>query len=454
MIKKLRRKFIAITMISVAIVLTLIIGVIDVSDYRNISQTIDDRMDLLIENGGSVDDGSADNGSPDNGTANGSSASNGSSDDADMPKAPPSDASVEKVPQDSGDAMPWNISGINAETKFDIRYFTVTLDENGNTVDVDTDRIASIGKQQAETMAQDLREEGKTEGYTDGFRYAVISVSGEDGGNNTMYIFLNCARELSTFRSFLWTSILVSLLGAGLVFLLVVVASRIAVRPVAESYEKQKRFITDASHEIKTPLAIIEANTEVIELENGSSEWLDSIKRQIKRLSSLTEKLVFLSRMDEENTKIERAEFSLSDTVRETTESFEAVAEAGRKHLEIDVQPGIPYYGNEGMISQMVSLLVDNAMKYGSDGGTVRVRLWQKHGGARVLTVYNDADHVTVGDQSQLFERFYRSDESRNSRTGGHGIGLSVVKAIVDAHHGKIAAVSGDGKSMLFTVRL
>ncbi|MCR5283036.1 MAG: response regulator [Lachnospiraceae bacterium] len=199
---------------------------------------------------------------------------------------------------------------------------------------------------------------------------------------------------------------------------------------------------------------VIKAARGVGYLVEGDNEWLQSIRNQISRLSSLTEKLVFLSRMDEENTKLEMQEFSLSKTVTEVAESFLPVARAREKELDIFVEEGISFVGNEGTVSQCVSLLVDNAMKYSNDGGKIRVSLKRSAKNKKEILVFNTVDEIEVGNHDVLFERFYRSDASRSTKTGGHGIGLSVVKAIVTAHRGKVTAESKDSTSIEFRIIL
>lgn len=233
----------------------------------------------------------------------------------------------------------------------------------------------------------------------------------------------------------------------GLIF------SRLAVKPFAESYQKQKRFITDASHEIKTPLTIIDANTEVLNMEYGENEWLKSTSNQVKRLTKLTERLVFLSRMDEEREVLQKTDFSISDAVYEAARSFKAMAKSQNKTLNISVQPNVSYYGDESSIIRLVFLLLENAMKYSDDEGTVSLKFCT-NGKNKVLSVKNTVAEIQKGKLDMLFDRFYRIDMSRNSQTGGFGIGLSVAKAIVNAHKGKITAVSSDGKSIEITAVL
>ena len=260
MIKSLRRKFIAIAMCSLIGVLVLTVGFINTFSYIDVVNKADSRLSLIEGNNGTF---------PKNGQ-------------------PPKDGGM----RGGGKMSP--------EAPFETRYFTVTIGESGNVTTVDTGKIAAITTSEASEYAAELYSKNSDSGFYGNYRYKSVPKS-----NGTLYIFLDCSRELSSFWSFLVISILISIAGILVVFALVLIFSKIAVKPFAESYEKQKRFITDASHEIKTPLTIIEANTEVLEMTGAESEWTQSIRNQIKRLSSLTQKLVFLARMDENQGKLE-----------------------------------------------------------------------------------------------------------------------------------------------------
>lgn len=406
MIKRLRRKFIVITMCSILVVLGGIIGGVNLANYISISRRADEKLSLLMENKG---------------------------------RFPHQGEEPEKKP------LP---RGMSPEAPFETRYFTVILDSDNQVISADVGRIAAVSGRMAGEYAAKLHEKGKTEGMKEQYKYQAAELD-----EGVMYVFLDCSRELATFYSFLVMSILISVAGLLLVFVLVLVFSRLAVGPVAESYEKQKRFITDASHEIKTPLTIIDANTEVLELEHGENEWTVGIKSQARRLGSLTEKLVFLSRMDEEYAKLQMQEFSLSAAATEIVQSFEAVAETRGKELHADLSPDIFYYGDEAMLRQMLSLLLDNAVKYSGENGVIRLFLQQTEKHVEIV-LQNTVPEIRQGNLDILFERFYRLDSSRNSETGGYGLGLSAVKAIVTAHKGRIQARSGDGKSIEFHIVL
>ena len=408
MLKRLRRKFIGITMCSIVLVLGSIIGIINLANYWNINNNADALLSVLAENDGVF---------PRVGDMEGSGQ-----------KPPPRDMSP--------------------EAPFNTRYFTVVLRLDGTVFSVDTGRIAAVSSEEAAEYAAQLYAQGKTGGFFENYKYQAHACN-----EGIMYIFLDCNEELETFYSFLFVSILASLIGILLVFALVLFFSKLAVRPVAESYEKQKQFITDASHEIKTPLTVIDANTEVLEMESGENEWTKSIKNQVKRLASLTEKLVFLSRMEEENAALQMADFSLSEAILQTAQPYEAIAEVQGKTLSLEIERNVSYYGNEVSLRQLISLLLDNAMKYSNPGGSIAVQ-FRTAGKNKVLSVKNTVSHIQKGKLDMLVERFYRLDSSRISQTGGYGIGLSVARAIVTAHKGKISAQSDDGRSILFTIVL
>lgn len=406
-------------MLSTMLVLTAIMGVVNFSNYREMLDRADEMTALLEQNDGKFPE----------------EPSWHEQDDTETPPA--------KLENDEKDK-----SRFSVETPFETRYFTVTVDENGEVTDCDLDRIAAVDEETAEEYTQTAQQKNKTTGFQGIYRYRVTET--EDGAK---YVFLDCRREISNFRTVLVTTISVSLLGLAAVFVLVVIFSRMVFRPVEESIQKQKRFITDASHELKTPLTIIDANIEVMEMESGESQWTKSTRKQIQRLSGLVQQLVTLSRLDEEKGLEEKCEFNLSEAVSECVQPYESLAQTREKNLTLNIEEDITYTGDERSIRQLAGILMDNAVKYSSENGNITLTL-KKKGKKIFLEVYNDADDLPQGKLDVLFERFYRLDSSRNSGTGGSGIGLSMAKAIVQAHKGKITAENKNGRGLTITVIL
>lgn len=419
MIRDLRKKFILVAMLSTMLVLTAIMGVVNFSNYREMLDRADEMTALLEQNDGKFPE----------------EPSWHEQDDTETPPAKPENDEKDK-------------SRFSVETPFETRYFTVTVDENGEVTDCDLDRIAAVDEETAEEYTQTAQQKNKTTGFQGIYRYRVTET--EDGAK---YVFLDCRREISNFRTVLVTTISVSLLGLAAVFVLVVIFSRMVFRPVEESIQKQKRFITDASHELKTPLTIIDANIEVMEMESGESQWTKSTRKQIQRLSGLVQQLVTLSRLDEEKGLEEKCEFNLSEAVSECVQPYESLAQTREKNLTLNIEEDITYTGDERSIRRLAGILMDNAVKYSSENGNITLTL-KKKGKKIFLEVYNDADDLPQGKLDVLFERFYRLDSSRNSGTGGSGIGLSVAKAIVQAHKGKITAENKNGRGLTITVIL
>lgn len=419
MIKELKRKFVLISISAVALVLILIIGSINIVNYRDIVVKAEYILEVLANGGGK------------------------------FPDVPEEDKKGDETTlvSESADLVE---PDENIEMQYERRFFTVTFISDTELV-INLDKIAAVDTETAVRYAFELNSKGRNKGFKGYYRYMKTSVITENGEKN-MYIFLDCNRELLTFYNFLFTSITVSVIGLLLVLMLLIVFSKFAIKPIAESYEKQKRFVTDASHELKTPLTIISANADVLEIEQGNNEWIDSIRNQVMRLKDFTEKLVLLAKMDEEGAPLNKQAFSLSDVVKNSVENFRASIDVGHKTLACDIDSDINYYGDEEMIKVLADVLIDNAVKYSNDGGTIHISLKADYNNC-IFTVYNTAEYVDVDKLDMIFERFYRLDESRNSGMGGHGIGMSAAKAIVTAHGGTITADS-DGKSMTITVSL
>lgn len=265
-----------------------------------------------------------------------------------------------------------------------------------------------------------------------GFRYRVFQTAVGEA-----VVFVDAGMNLAMAYRII-VSVGVVLLGSGLIILLlIVIFSRRAVTPVAESYEKQKQFITDAKHELKTPLTLILTNLDIAESQVGKNEWLEDIRAEGERMAQLVNQLVTLTRMDEEGQQPEAAEFSLSEAVSDTVSEFRCLAESEGKHLAVAVEPGISFTGNEEAVRKLLSILMDNAVKYCDEGGDIRVSFEQKR--HPVMRVENTCQDVGNIELNRLFDRFYRADKSR-TYMGGFGIGLSIAKAVAAKQNSEIGA--------------
>ena len=456
MIKKLRRQFILVTMMSTFAVLAVIIGALNIANYISMNASADALLDILVENDGQFPDffmgrrvefGEQERRTPP-----------GRDGEEQPPELPGENDKFRADEDDNGQFFGKRRQDFSNETPYETRFFTVkysaTADEQYSLY---LGRIASVSeddaKQYAQSVIRTFQKIGKMRGFYGNYRYRIKP--DENGGR--LVVFLDLSKEKNNYYKVLRYSLILSGVGLLAVFVLVWFFSKKVFKPVEESDRKQKRFITDASHELKTPLTIISANVEVMEMESEESEWSQSIKKQVKRMTGLVEQMVTLSRLDE-SSELEMADFSLSDAVRETAEAYLPVTERNNQEFVMDVKEGIRYHGDEKKIRQMIGLLIENATKYtvapeGSEKGTIKVSL-QGKGKKNRITVWNTTEAMEAGSKEQLFERFYRPDESRNSKKGGSGIGLSIVKSIAEAHKGKVSATSPDGKSMQFEVIL
>ena len=286
---------------------------------------------------------------------------------------------------------------------------------------------------------------GKTSGFIGSYRFLKVETN---VGN--LILFLNCQRELDSNASFVTNSILISIGVIISVFILLVLVSKRVIAPIQETYIKQKQFITGASHELKTPLAIISSNADVLEMENGDSKWLQNIHNQVDRLTSLVNSLVIFSRMEEKDT-VERTHFNLTEVLKSRIEDFDELANFQKKYIVTDIGHNLNYYGEKDSIIQLMDILLENAIKYAPEDSDIRV-CFNKHRKYAILKVSNKAD-VKKGDLSKVFNRFYTLDESRNSAIKGYGIGLSMAQLIAEKHKETIRAYAPEDGIFKIEVR-
>ena len=399
MIRRLRRKFVLLCMGVVVAVMVAVVALMNGFFIARANATLDGMLAFLTDNGGDFP----------------------VVDDEEAPRIP-------RGPRQ----MDWGgMSMDSPEAPFITRHFSVLLDAGGEALSVNTESIAAVSSEEAVLYARRALDKAGS-GYLDVYRYRVSET--DDG---TLVVFLDASTQLSTARQFF---IISSSVAAGVclaVLLLALLFSGRAVRPIAQSVEKQRQFITDAGHELKTPLTIISANCEVLEMEMAGNEWLTGIEKQVARLRKLVNDLVTLSRLDEGRPTGEEARFSLSDAVCDTALAFSAAAERAGKRLRADAEPGVFINGDEAALRQLTAILVDNAVKYADAGGEIRVGL--RGGRHPVLTVENDCRNVSELPLDRLFDRFYRFDPARTG-DGSHGLGLSIARSIAEAHRASLRA--------------
>lgn len=413
MIYRLQRKFILICTVSVLSVIALVFGVILVLNISSMNRNMDILADRVSEGGGRFP---------------GSFEEGGHRPD--------------KIP-------PRNEQGfdfITPETPFSTRHFTIFFDKQGEVSKTYTESIYSITEEVAIEYAEDALGGGDARGWISNYRYKIFLT---DMGKGVVFV------DGSMSRSSLVQSMTIAgfvLLGcAALVLLLIVLLSKRVVKPIAESYEKQKQFVTDANHELKTPLTLILANLDIAEAELGKNEWLDDIRAEGHRMTELVNQLVALSRMDEEGQPINITELNFSEIIADAASEFKPLAESRGKALTAGIDPNIQFGGDEALLRRLVSVLLDNAVKYCDENGEIRLRIEKRR--RIVLTVENPYAAVGEIELHRLFDRFYRADKARKF-TGGYGVGLSMAKAIVEKHKGEITAYKKDAAHIGFKVVL
>ncbi len=341
--------------------------------------------------------------------------------------------------------MPW---ADGPEADFTTRFFIVHCNGEGQLMDIFHEHISSVDQEEIRQEAERILSGHREKGYWKDYRYMVRQ---EDAG--VTIIFLNVFREQRLIRSLFWVSVVTALLSFCVVLALTVFFSGRAIRPYLRNIERQKRFITDAGHELKTPLTSISTSADILEMELEGDEWVENIKKQTARMTRLVSDLVALSRLDEETPFPEKAEFSISDAAWETAEAFGAAAQAKGKTCMQQIEENLRFTGDRAAIQRLLSILLDNAVRYGAEGGEIRLEVFRRHN--RIyLMVSNPCDVEKIPDLNRLFDRFYRPDEARSADTGGTGIGLSMARAIAEAHGGKITAESRDGRIIVFKVIL
>ena len=413
MIRLLQRKFVFSAMLAITILLVGLLGSINVINAVSTAKQMDLLLDVLV-----------------------------TAENAPLPQMFP--------PRGEDNRFDFFQPPMNENTRMSAVYFVTRVNEEGSVTRVDISRIATVSEQEAKTMTETAIRSGKTEGRISGFRYRSVSASQESG---TVWVFLHAAEQTMSMLRLLAVSGMIGIICWVIMLLFVLILSGRAIRPIAMGIERQKQFVTDAGHEIKTPLAIILANTEAMELHSGESKWSRNIRDQVTRLSGLMQNLLTLSKIDETNIDATKEHISVSELAEEGIAMFREAMELKELQLDCRIQPQITMSANKELIVRLISILLDNAVKYTPTKGKVVWELFQGDHGIQ-LTVANECESLPNCPPEKLFDRFYRADRARTQRNGGYGIGLSSAQSIVEAHGGSIAASYRDEHTVVFYVTL
>lgn len=324
------------------------------------------------------------------------------------------------------------------EAMYGLRYFVVRFDNQGQVIDVDVTNVKLIDLDQAAEVALVAADPNTITGLGMYEDYLYKEGATDDG---SMVVFLDCSFLLSNTREVIGNTIMLSLVALLVTFISIVVFSKRAIKSEVENARRQQQFVTNAGHELKTPIAVIRANTELTEMLSGETEWTQATLRQVDRLEGLVGDLMVIARGQEQaeaDTSI--GEVDVSAIVSGAVDSFKGLAQKRGLQLQGDIAGNVKVQGTPGSVEQLTCLLVDNAIKYCDDAGKVHVELSSALlGRGCTLTVSNDFAEGADVDYRRFFDRFYREDESHENQQG-YGIGLSVAESICERYHGSIKA--------------
>ena len=394
MIKKLRLRFIIAALLSILFVLSATIAVINISNYIRADREAQQSLDMIVEN--------------------------------------------EHLDREEG----YSYKPRPGDKRNREHYFTVVLRDDGLPLFTNTDHIFTVSEEEAKELAARVYESGETQGQIDTLRYKRETFGVEP--YISIYIaFVDVSEKMNSFSDFLRSSIIVSGVSYAVLAAMIIISSHFVFKTSEESYHKQKAFITNASHELKTPLTIINTDVEILRMDHGDNEWTDSITDQVRRLTTMTNQLVTLSRLDEDSmSNYPLSVISVDKIAEENINAFKPSFENNGFKFSSEVEKDLTIKGNTYLINELFSIFLDNALKYAKNNGSVNLSVKKNKNKVEII-FSNDIEDDEV-DVNQLFERFYRSP--RSNKKEGSGIGLSIAKEIVELHKAKISASIKDNK--------
>ncbi|MCR5388028.1 MAG: HAMP domain-containing histidine kinase [Lachnospiraceae bacterium] len=428
MIKNLRRKFIIIAMASIIVCTTLIVLFINLVNVYQMNQEVYDIVSEIADN-------------------NGYFPASSPPVDKDYPQ------SEQKMKEDEKKKPASDAPGIRRTREFEreTSYFVVRFGKSGSE-SADISRVKSVSKETAIEYAKQVKDTEETNGFYKDYKFFVRT----KGDGSVIVVFLDCESRIASLKKLALISVTVECAGVLLMFLFIWLFSGKAIRPVLESNEKQKQFITDASHELKTPLTVIATNMDVLSMDLPDNEWVEGTKKQVGNMRKLVNSMISLSRLEEESFKAEKADFDFSKAVEETISPFALAAEFEGKTFTFNIDSKMMMRGDESAIRQLVGILCDNAVKYACERGMIECEA-KKRGKKVIIDISNDVEnHMNREEMASLFDRFFRADSSRTKEGNrrGYGLGLAIAKAIVEKQGGKITASLDKDLRIHFTAEL
>ena len=337
-----------------------------------------------------------------------------------------------------------------ARTQYGSRFFCVFVAEDGNMF-VKSKGGGEFTDEYACQLAQTALGSGDAEGYLDDYKFLV-----DESDAQKRVFFLDCTTDLEALRQLRTVALVVGGCAFAIASLFMVRLSGLIVRPLEESARKQKQFVADAGHELKTPLSVIATNMDILEEDLADQpeeqEWIDSTNRQVGNMRQLVNDLIVLSKLEEQEEEIVRSEVSLSDVAYECVQTFSQLAVAQGKEIVESIEEDVRVRGDEPAIRQLMQILVDNAVKYATGDGTILVEV-AKAGRTATFATRNDWVHdVDSRELSTLFDRFVRGEQSRDRSGGkvGYGLGLSIARTIAEKNDFKLEVIEDDAGRIMF----
>ncbi len=324
-------------------------------------------------------------------------------------------------------------------------FYSVAFSEEKEVLAIENRNKAFKSDDEVVLLADEILSSGKTEGKSDDLMFRVAEKDGY-----TLVAFINVAVTRGNMDILLKQILITGGVAIVVIFFIARFLARRIIRPLEENDKRQKQFVSDAGHELKTPVAVISANAELLARTAGENEWLQNIRYETERMGDLVTQLLDLSRA--ENAEVMTETLDLSRLIAGEALPFESVAFEAGLSIETRIEDGVMVEGNRSQLAQLTSILLDNAIRHSEGGKEVVLKLRRDHRHA-VLSVENSGKEIPLETRDKLFERFYRADEARSAEGKHYGLGLAIAKAITERHHGTIGVDCPDGK-VVFTVRI